>query len=83
MNCHKHPEMPATHWRKGLTKGNDRVYMCLSCANSARHVGLLIHKLEPPAEHCPDCGNRTGGGTCMRCQEQLQEDHEKAYGHLS
>lgn len=84
MNCTFHSDQPATHWREGLAKSTHRLYMCRACTNSARDIlGLKVHELEPPSEHCLDCGTRTGGGRCVGCMDLTQKESEIYNGELS
>ncbi len=70
MNCTFHSDELATHWRKGLANKNTRLYMCCICVKHARDtLEVKVHELEPPSEHCPECGTRTGGGRCIGCNE--------------
>lgn len=70
MNCTFHSDKSATHWRTGLAQSNVRLYMCTSCTNDARDIlGLKVHELEPPSEHCPVCLTHTGGGMCTFCSD--------------
>jgi hypothetical protein len=69
MNCTFHSDEPATHWREGIANKNTRLYLCRACKASSEILELKVHELEPPSEHCPDCGARTGGGRCNHCNE--------------
>ena len=72
MNCTFHSDEPATHWREGVSK--QRLYMGRDCAHTAEdNLGVKIHELEPPAEHC-ECGARTGGGMCITCSDLEQKE---------
>lgn len=75
MNCTFHSNELATHWRKGIANKNTRLYLCRACTGSSKdQLGLKVYELEPPSEHCPGCGSRTGGGMCVHCSDLEQKE---------